>query len=289
MSALSEHMAGGSATVCRAWIVRRMDGEIFGFTDHDGPVDVDGVVCSASSGLTAGALQASTGLAVDNVQAQGALSHDVIREDDIRAGIWDEAEVTAYLLNWAESLQFEILFRGTIGEISWGDGAFTAELRGLAEALNRVRGRVYQTRCDAVLGDGRCRKHLGPLYAIETAVVQVTAGQVIELQGLHDFAPKWFERGLLRVLTGKAAGLSERVKTDRALGDGRQIGLWRSLRRDVEPGDRVRLEAGCDKRLGTCQQKFDNVLNFQGFPSIPGEDWLMAYPVRSGRNDGGRL
>lgn len=289
MNTLAAHMALGSATVCRAWIVRRMDGQIFGFTDHDGSVEVDGTVCSASSGLTAGALQASTGLSVDNVPAQGALSHDVLREDDIRAGIWDDAIVTAYLLNWAQPSQFEILFRGTIGEISWGDGAFTAELRGLAEALNRVRGRVYQARCDAVLGDGRCRKRLGPVYTAETTVVRVDAGQVFEMGGLQLFAPKWFERGLLHVLTGNATGQSERIKTDRILGEGRRIGLWQSLRFEVEPGDRVRLEAGCDKRLETCRQKFDNVLNFRGFPNIPGEDWLMAYPVSSGRNDGGRL
>lgn len=289
MSALSDHMALGAATVCRAWIVRRVDGAVYGFTDHDGAIEVDGVICSASSGLTAGAMQASTGLAVDNVQAQGALSHDVIREDDIRAGVWDEAEITAYLVNWSDPGQLEILFRGTIGEISWGDGAFTAELRGLAEALNRVRGRVYQARCDAVLGDSRCRKALGPEHAVETEVLGAEAGQLFDLSSLADYAPKWFERGRLQVLTGKAAGQSGRIKTDRTVGSGRRIGLWQSLRLEVEPGDRVRLEAGCDKRQETCRLKFDNILNFRGFPNIPGEDWLMAYPVSSGRNDGGRL
>lgn len=289
MSALSDHMARGSATVCRAWVVRRQDGAVFGFTDHDGAVEVEGIACSASSGLTAGALQAGTGLAVDNVQAQGALSHEVIREDDIRAGLWDGADVTAYLLNWSEPSQFEILFRGTIGEISWGEGAFTAELRGLAEALNRVRGRVYQARCDAVLGDSRCRKLLGPRFTAEADVVSSEAGQTIELKALDGYAPKWFERGRLRVLTGQAAGQSERIKTDRVMDGGRRIGLWQSLRLGVAAGDRVRLEAGCDKSLETCRVKFDNVANFRGFPNIPGEDWLMAYPVSSGRNDGGRL
>lgn len=289
MSALSAHMAGGAATVCRAWIVRRTDGEVYGFTDHDGPVAVEDVVCSASSGLTAGSLQVGTGLAVDNVQAQGALSHDVIREDDIRAGLWDEAGITAYLVNWSDPAQFEILFRGTIGEISWGEGAFTAELRGLAEALNRVRGRVYQARCDAVLGDGRCRKALGPQYILEADVVRVEAGQTFEVEVPAGYAPQWFERGRLEVLTGAAAGQSGRIKIDRALGRLRRIVLWQSLRLDLDVGDRVRLEAGCDKRQETCRTKFDNILNFRGFPSIPGEDWLMAYPVSSGRNDGGPL
>ena len=55
----------------------------------------------------------------------------------------------------------------------------------------------------------------------------------------------------------------------------------------MQPGDRVRLEAGCDKLPRTCRKKFNNFLNFRGFPDIPGEDWLMSYPIPSGQNDGG--
>ncbi len=44
----------------------------------------------------------------------------------------------------------------------------------------------------------------------------------------------------------------------------------------MAPGDLLRLEAGCDKRLETCRLKFDNVVNFRGFPHIPGEDWLIG-------------
>ena len=54
-------------------------------------------------------------------------------------------------------------------------------------------------------------------------------------------------------------------------------------------GDMVRIEAGCDRRAETCRLKFNNFLNFRGFPHIPGEDWVMSYPVSSARNDGGSL
>ena len=46
--------------------------------------------------------------------------------------------------------------------------------------------------------------------------------------------------------------------------------------------------AVCDKRWATCTGTFGNGLNFRGYPTIPGDDWLMAYPVEGGRNDGGR-
>jgi hypothetical protein len=46
--------------------------------------------------------------------------------------------------------------------------------------------------------------------------------------------------------------------------------------------------ATCDKRWATCRETFGNSLNFRGFPSAPGEDFLTLYPSEGERNDGGR-
>ena len=45
--------------------------------------------------------------------------------------------------------------------------------------------------------------------------------------------------------------------------------------------------ASCDKRWATCRATFGNGANFQGFPDVPGDDFLTALPARGGRNDGG--
>lgn len=45
--------------------------------------------------------------------------------------------------------------------------------------------------------------------------------------------------------------------------------------------------AVCDKRWATCVATYSNGLNFQGFPDIPGDDFLTAAPVSGGRHDGG--
>jgi uncharacterized phage protein (TIGR02218 family) len=91
------------------------------------------------------------------------------------------------------------------------------------------------------------------------------------------------------VLSGSATGLVSVVKNDRLSGGDRRIELWQSLRADCVSGDMIRIEAGCDRRHETCQLKFDNLVNFQGFPSIPGEDWLMSIPRNAEANDGGSL
>jgi len=46
-------------------------------------------------------------------------------------------------------------------------------------------------------------------------------------------------------------------------------------------------DAVCDKRWATCAGTFANGVNFQGFPGIPGDDFLTAAPLDGGRHDGG--
>ena len=40
----------GAATLCHVWRLKRADGAVMGFTDHDRDLVVDGVLCRAASG-----------------------------------------------------------------------------------------------------------------------------------------------------------------------------------------------------------------------------------------------
>ncbi len=287
-AAFLEHAATGLTTLCRAWAIERADGQSFGFTDHDRDLTFDGITFRAETGLTAAALAQSTGLSVDNTEALGALSDASVREDEIEAGRFDGAEVRAWLVNWAEIDVRWLQFRGTIGEIRRSGGAFNAELRGLTEALNRPLGRIFQKPCTAVLGDGQCRFALDtPGYLYEGPVDQVTEGRTFEWAALSGFEAGWFQRGRLDVLNGSGAGLWGAIKSDRIEDGVRRIELWEPLRHSFDGTTDVRLIAGCDKRLETCRLKFNNILNFQGFPDLPNEDWVMAYPTQAGANTGG--
>ncbi|MEO1307804.1 MAG: DUF2163 domain-containing protein, partial [Pseudomonadota bacterium] len=243
-AALETHLATGTTTVCRCWSITRRDGRQFGFTDHDLPVAFNGIAFKADSGLTAKALAQTTGLAVDNSEALGALTDAAVTEEDILAGRFDGAEVVAWLVNWAAPEERLVQFRGTIGEVTRGSGAFTAELRGLTEALNQPRGRVFQQPCSAVLGDAQCRFDLDlPGYAAEADIVSVEGRRVLRLSGLGSFEAGWFERGRLQVLDGAAADLTGLIRTDTVDGATREIALWQDLQAELAPGDRVRIEA----------------------------------------------
>ncbi|WP_176250140.1 DUF2163 domain-containing protein [Sulfitobacter sp. HGT1] len=288
--ALDAHVKTGLTTLCHAWAIRRQDGVTLAFTDHDRALSFEGVSFRADSGLSARALAQSTGLSVDNTEAMGALSHWAIREDEIEQGRFDGAEVTCWRVNWVDVAQRTVLFRGSIGEMHRSGGAFRAELRGLTEALNRPLGRIYQKPCTAVLGDAGCGFDLAtPGYAVSAAVDRCEEGRIFRWDDLPGFDDGWFARGRLEVLDGAAVGLWGMVKHDRKLDGSREVELWEPIRGNVTKGMQVRLVAGCDKRMETCRLKFNNLLNFQGFPDIPNEDWVMAVPKSSGANTGGSL
>lgn len=285
---LAAHLAGGLTTLCHAWAVTRTDGAVFGFTDHDRDLAFDGMSFRADSGLSARALQQATGLSVDNTEALGLLSDAGLSEADIVAGRFDGAEVRCWRVNWADPDQRLLQFRGTIGELQRNGASFTAELRGLTEALNRPLGRIYQKPCTAVLGDTACRVDLsGPDHSLTLTVAAIESTRVLRLAGAGTAPQGWFRRGRLTVLDGAAAGLHGTIKRDTAQSSQREVELWEPLRAPLAPGDSLRLLAGCDKRFSTCRDKFANLVNFQGFPDLPGDDWRIIDPAQSGSLRGG--
>lgn len=267
-----------ATTLARAWMVRRADGMVLGFTDHDAVLSFGGIRFRPDHGMSARALVQATGLSVDNSEAEGALSDDAITERDVLAGRWDGAEVKMWEVDWTDVAARRLVFAGTLGEIARAQGAFRAELRGLSEPLNAARGRVFHPRCSARLGDGRCRKSLtGETFAAEARITALEDGRILRFAAFPAYDAGWFERGSLTVLSGEAEGLRGTIKNDTAQPGGvREIELWQALGIAPRPSDRVRLVAGCDKRALTCRDKFDNFLNFRGFPHLPSEDWIMA-------------
>lgn len=280
-AALGAHLESGATSLCRCWRIVRRDGRAFAFTDHDLPIAFGGATYAPSEAMSARALEQTTGLSVDNSEAMGALSDAGLTEDDIRAGRFDGAEVEIWLVNWSDPGQRMRLFRGEIGEIERASGAFKAELRGLSERLNRPQGRLYQRQCRAVLGDGECKVDMtAPKMARLVRVVDVS-GVKVDLPELVN-EDGWFANGRLVVLDGDAAGEVRAIRSDRVAPGGRLVELWEATSGVLKAGDRVRIEAGCDKSAETCRAKFANMVNFRGCPHLPDEDWLMSYPVSGG-------
>ena len=279
-SALQDKLDSGATTLCRCFILTRRDGVIQGFTDHDRDVLLNDVICRADTGFSGSEAVARLGLSVDGIEVSGALSDDSLNEDALAAGRYDAAQVDMYVVDWSEPSLHVLMSRGHIGEVRREGVAFAAELRGIADALNSETGRLYASTCAADLGDARCGIDLAdPLYRGEGAVAVLNGVSTFAASGLSDFADGWFTGGRLLFTGGANAGDAIEVKRHRAAGDAVIVELWQAMAWPIAPDDTFVVTAGCDKRFATCRERFDNVLNFRGFPHIPGNDFIMRYAL----------
>jgi len=286
---LAAHLASGATTLCRCWRISRRDGEVQGFTDHDETLVFDGTPFAAGTGFEGTEIEARLGLAVGGHEIHGALAADSIAEADLAAGRYDDAKVELFLVDWSAPENRLLLRAGNLGEVRREGAAFAAEVRGLAHRLNEENGRLYSPTCDADLGDVRCGVDLDdPAYRGEGTVSAVEGTGLVRVSGLDGFADEWFSRGRLQWTGGANAGLAVEVKEHRAGAGEVRISLWQSMAESISTGDTFAVTAGCDKRFETCRTKFANALNFRGFPHMPGNDFVVSYPV-SGEpgHDGG--
>ncbi|MCX5478446.1 DUF2163 domain-containing protein [Kaistia geumhonensis] len=285
---LQAHLDTGATTLCWCWKVARRDGLTLGFTDHDVAFAFDGVTYDAATGFTATEIEANLGLSVDNLDVESAISSDLITADDITAGRWDDATVEIWRVNWSDASQRILVRKGSIGEVTHGSVAFSAEIRGLAHELNQSKGNTYQRMCAAVLGDGRCKINLAAAEFQGSGSVSVALdGRYLSVSGLEDFAEGWFTFGVLTFTSGANAGVAIEVRQNLWRQSDVTITLWQRAPLPIAPGDTFTIVAGCDKTFATCKAKFDNHLNFRGFPYIPGNDAVLRVAKKSDtENDG---
>lgn len=278
-SALQAKLDGGATTLATCWIIRRRDGEALGFTDHDRRLAIDGVDCAPQAGLSPSEVSVQFGMNVDTTDVAGALSDDTLREADLAAGRFDAATIDTWLVDWSEPDLHVLLGRALLGEVTREGAAFKAELRSITDALAQESGRVMAAHCSADLGDARCKVALASsTFTGAGQVGALIATSAFTVTGLEAFSPGWFTAGRLVWTSGANLTLGSEVKLHEADGVVR-ISLWQAMPEPIAPGDAFTISAGCDKRFATCRDRFGNAANFRGFPHIPGNDFLMHYPV----------
>lgn len=285
---LQELLDAGATTMAYCWRITRGDGLVQGFTEHDRDLTFDATTFEASTGFTATTMSSELGLSVDNLNTEGALSSDTINEDDLAAGRYDGAEVELFWVNFQDVAQRVLVMRGSIGEVRRGQTAFSAELRGLTHKLQQASGRTYQRYCDADLGDTRCLVDLDSAAFKSTGTVSSVLNSRIVTATLAAHNTKgFFGLGRLTFTSGPNAGVSIPVKEHTATGGQARLVLWEPTPFPAGGGDAFTIYAGCSKDAQTCKTKFANLRNFQGFPYIPGNDYVSRYPNEGGANQNG--
>ena len=259
-------------TVALCWRLERRDGVALGFTSHDRDLVVDGLVYRAAPGMLPSAVSLGDGFEADGVDIEGALTSDSIRAEDLKAGRWDAAALTLFMVDWEQPEGERLaIARGELGEVAAGGNGFEAELRGPVAALERPAVEQTSPECRAALGDKRCRVDMAPRTRI-TRVAAVPGEATIEVA---EAAPgNAYAYGALRWIGGANSGLASEILRS----DGTLLTLREPPAYEPAAGDLVEIREGCDKRLATCSGRFANALNFRGEPHLPGLDLLTRYP-----------
>ncbi len=288
---LQAHLDTGTTTLAWCWRLTRRDGSRLGFTDHDRGIAFDGTTFEAAAGMTASDIKDSVGLSVDNLSIDSALSSDHLNEHDLAAGLYDDARIEIWRVNWSEPSQRVLMRAGSLGEVRRSGIAFSAEIRGLAHYLQQPQGRLYQYTCDATLGDRRCGVDLSSvLYRATGSVLSVASRRRFAVTLASAYPSDWFTRGLARFTGGSNCGSAIEIKRHATSASETTIELWQPLAALPVVGDTLTLTAGCDKSFTTCRDRFQNHLNFRGFPHMPGNDFVTTV-ARPGdpANDGSAI
>ncbi|WP_336932389.1 DUF2163 domain-containing protein [Acinetobacter bereziniae] len=121
---------------------------------------------------------------------------------------------------------------------------------------------LYQPSCSNTLFDGACG--LNRLnYVVESTIQSgSTSSRIIcnitQPQG-------WFTQGVIEFLEGGNAGLKRTVR----LHESGILLLTLPLLEAPKIGQKIKIYPGCDKRLETCDNRFNNRSRFAGKPFIP--------------------
>lgn len=172
---LDAHLDQEVTTLARCWNFTRLDGVNFYFTDHDVDLLFEGNTYVSANGFNASAVANNAGLSVDNLDIDGFFDDSSLTEQELRAGVFDYAQVRIFYVNYEDLTQGNCKMKnGRLGEVIFTQhGFFHAELRGIAQALQQQIGELYSPECRADLGDLRCKVQLYPSFWIQNHTYKV--------------------------------------------------------------------------------------------------------------------
>ena len=301
------------ATTCRShalalcWKITRKDGTIFRFTDWPSALLVreasDPAVpqtYSPSEGMDATARRRAGELDAINKETRG-ISSTLITTADLRAGRYDGARVDEFLVDarvpWIGYLEHS---RYYIRTVTYDRGLWTAEMEGTSSLLDRPIGDVWSPTCRVDLFSTLCG--LNPASFQKTVEISdiVTDRKVFKVTFGGGVGSLWNANGYgndgtIIWTSGDCNGLSLEIKEYTWDGGSSKgtVTLHLPAPYDLAVGDDATIRPGCNKKSGVekdkngvvlaghCKDKFNNLVNFQGEPHIPGRDAsLKGIPIR---------
>jgi uncharacterized phage protein (TIGR02218 family) len=264
-TAAATMLASSSPTIAFCIEIIKVGGATLRLSSHSEDLTIGGNIYHSDSGSESTSIKLVNNMSIGGGDLSTIIKSGFITESDIIAGKYDGADYEIFIVDFTQpDLWKVVITTGILGELKIEGQQFTTELRSLSQKLNRIIGRKYQPGCDAELFDSRCGVN-PTAFSYSGAVTAITDNQ--HFVGTPTKAVDFFNYGRVLWLTGANSGLVSEVKTSGAAGE---VNLFFNTNAPITIGDTYTIREGCDKNFATCKNKFNNVVNFRGFPHIPG-------------------
>jgi uncharacterized phage protein (TIGR02218 family) len=274
-SGMLSDLAAEVLTMNTCVLATRQDGTVFAWTDSDEPITVGGHTYTPLESYQASANDGKSDFSVDNMEIVGFLDSPAITEADVAMGKWDLAQIRAFMVNRNNTANgiYDMRY-GWLGQVKiQAPGIYTAEIRGLSQAIQNTICDLITPTCRFTLGDSRCTVNLASYTTSGAAVTTVFSTQEFASTALTQ-PDAYFANGTVKWVTGANAGIQMDVQG--FTHSGGIVLLQLPMIQTITVGDTFNIVAGCLKRYADdCVTKFANGPQFGGFKDVPGLDKIL--------------
>jgi uncharacterized phage protein (TIGR02218 family) len=258
-----------------AFLFTLQSGSTLAYTNIDVTFSYGGQTYLANSILIEGLkYKAAVGLEVDRQQITvAARSTDAIAGgapflQSLRDGAFDGCEIVRSRVFFSDRLGGAVigaatLFKGRLGnidEIGRSSAKLTVNSDLVLLDIDMPRN-IYQPTCLHALYDSGCTLTKAAFGTNGTVGAGSTVATVYWPGATANFA-----QGTITFTSGVNAGVTTTVGS---AVNGSALNLIYPLQSAPQPGDGFTVYFGCDHTPATCQSKFNNLVNFRGFPYVP--------------------
>jgi len=162
---MDTHLLQSVTTLAMATLITRTDGTKFHLTTSSENITIDigdgdgEQVYSAQEGVSRTNVESDAELNVDNLDIVGVFDNVLLKEQELRRGLFDFADFKIFVFNHRDTTNGIVkIFRGQFGEvIVTKQDFFKVQVRSLVQVYSKETGEHYSKDCRADLGDIRCR------------------------------------------------------------------------------------------------------------------------------------
>jgi uncharacterized phage protein (TIGR02218 family) len=276
--AYKKRQVGRTSHLVSCWTIELVAGGVYRFTDDSSPLVFRGLLFPAGGSVSASTRRREISLREHNVEISGFVSDSFVSLTRLQSDAFANARVTESLVDsrfpFGEPVLESVYY--VKGPFKFDKESWTAQLIGSASRLQSNIGGLY-TRGDRFKsGDIDFSTYTQFDKAITTLNVARLSFDASSLSG--SFADGWFDFAVLTWKTGNNAGKRSEVRE--YMQATRTLTLFLETPFEIQVGDTFDLEPGYDLSFDARKAKFNDGVNFKGYPFIPGGHRALQTPNR---------